>query len=114
MEPLRSGIVMAAHNAFDNNFPIIRPRADEQYTVTRGWATVVAARDRGITHVEVDVRSGDLIFGKPIFPTLDQRGVIDAAVKRLRWIEDDPDMSVGRVLELVCADFMAGVGWPDD
>jgi len=44
----------------------------------------------------------------PIKVTEDQWEIIDAACRRLRSREADVGISVGRCLELICADFMAG------
>jgi hypothetical protein len=43
-----------------------------------------------------------------IMVTEDQAVVIRGAVEKVRLDEADDDMSVGRTLELICADFLGG------
>lgn len=45
--------------------------------------------------------------GKPIQVTSEQREVIERAIAAIRTATDDPEMSEGRCLELICADYMA-------
>lgn len=47
--------------------------------------------------------------GKPIKVTYEQRELIDEAISLIRMQEQDYKMSEGRCLELLCADFIAGV-----
>jgi ParB-like nuclease domain len=46
-------------------------------------------------------------MAKAIKVTEDQRTIIDRAVASVRVSESDPNMSEGRALELICADFMS-------
>jgi ParB-like nuclease family protein len=48
-------------------------------------------------------------MGKPIKVTFEQREIIGEAVNILRLQEEDFRMSEGRALELICADFLAGI-----
>lgn len=47
-------------------------------------------------------------MGDPIDVTLEQRQVIEQACEALRIREKDPNITEGRCLELICADFLAG------
>lgn len=46
-------------------------------------------------------------MGAPIAVTAEQRAVIEAAAAKMRKDEDDPAISLGRVCELVCGDWLA-------
>lgn len=48
-------------------------------------------------------------MGKPIKLTIDQRITIDEAISALRLREDDSKISEGRVIELLCADFLSSI-----
>lgn len=48
-------------------------------------------------------------MGKPIKVTEEQRSIIDQTVKIIRLKEEDPNMSEGRVMELICADYISGL-----
>ena len=47
-------------------------------------------------------------MGAPLILTMEQRGVVDRAVKAVRENEGYDDISEGRAIELVCGDFLAG------
>lgn len=47
-------------------------------------------------------------MGKPIKVTAEQRNIFDEAVSALRTRENDVAISEGRVLEMICADYLAG------
>lgn len=52
--------------------------------------------------------------GEPVKVTKAQRITIERAVKAMRTEVSEPDMSEGRAVELVCADYLAGAEEPDD
>lgn len=47
-------------------------------------------------------------MGAPVRLTVEQRAVFDDALRRVRAQADQPDMSEGRCLELICGDYLAG------
>lgn len=47
-------------------------------------------------------------MGQPIVVTKEQREVITRAIAKVREKESDPNISDGRALELICADYIAG------
>lgn len=49
-----------------------------------------------------------LRMGSPLKLTKEQREVIDRAIESIRQGEEDKEMSEGRCIELICADWLAG------
>ena len=47
-------------------------------------------------------------MGHPVRLTQEQRSVVDSAIAKIREAAENEDMSEGRAVELICADFLAG------
>jgi len=47
-------------------------------------------------------------MGKPVKVTADQRAIFDQAAAAVRT-QEGADLSDGRILELICGDFLAGI-----
>lgn len=54
-------------------------------------------------------RTDKPVMGKPIKVTEEQRSIINQTVKIVRMQEEDPDMSEGRIVELIFADYISGL-----
>lgn len=48
--------------------------------------------------------------GRPLLLTVEQRGTIDRAIAAVREREKNADLPEGRVIELICGDYLAGPG----
>ena len=64
------------------------------------------ARDRG--------QMPNTAGGRTVWVTEEQYKTVIAAVQRVRELEDDKKMPEGVALEFVCADYLAGVGYPKE
>ncbi len=96
--------------------PRVREKGDGMAEVVRGEYVVLAARQLGVSELRVLVCvAGDdgPPMSKPVFLTSEQRPIFDAAARRVREIEGDESLRDGRCLELICADFLSGAGWPE-
>ena len=50
---------------------------------------------------------------KPIIVTPDQRETIDEAIRAIRTAEGDMSIKEGRCVELICADYLSGIDYPE-
>lgn len=88
---------------------------EEIATLAKSNNTVPA--DLGFSEPSADAGfSGDTSdgFGKPIKATAEQRRVFDRAARAMRLAEGAPEMSDGRIVELLAADYLAGAQHEED
>jgi len=81
-----------------------------------GWTADEAApllhAEWGATTTDPDSSVG-VGLGKPLQLTLEQRQVVDRAIAAVR-AQEGTDLSEGRCVELICADYLSGAPQPDE